>query len=191
MMVKGLHLGVASGAGAKACRSLARVLRAGLVAMVCAGSAHTALAQPGRVPTVTRLVQLFTQLETQLMAAQRQGDGKTLDSLLSDDFEMRVARQPGVPIARAEWLQAQASAKWAAGEWHIEQMAAVERGEWVTVSFRLAPASTGAAGGWFMVDTWQRQGDGWRLASRHAAAVWTAAPLAPGERASPPMRKKI
>src|SRR5439155_8355537 len=60
----------------------------------------------GRVPTVTRLVKLFTEQEAALASAIRAGDASTAGHLLTDDFEMRTGAAPANPIPRAEWLSA-------------------------------------------------------------------------------------
>ena len=132
--------------------------------------------QTARVPTVTRLVKIFLDLEAQLARAAHGGDAAALRSLLADDFEMRVAQRPGVPTPRAEWLAALARRPAPAAE--IEQIAAHDHGAVVDVSFLLRPADGAPL---FIVDTWARAGDGWRLQVRYAAPVAREARLVPGE----------
>lgn len=124
-------------------------------------------AQANAVPTVTRLVKIFLDLEGRLMQAQRDGDAAALGALLTDDFEQRSAPQPGVPVARAEWLgRAKREAAVQAGR--IEQMAAHDHGSVVVVSFLVRPDSGTPR---FIVDTWAKAGDSWKLAVRYSAAA--------------------
>lgn len=121
----------------------------------------------GRVPTMTRLVAQFMDLELRMLDAQRAGDSPTLQALLGEDFELRAAREPGSPVPRAEWLKTQAGQSGAAGA--IEQMAVHNLGSAVNVSYLLRPEGTGPAR--FVVDTWVRNGDAWHLKVRYAAPV--------------------
>src|SRR5438105_2422064 len=72
-----------------------------------ASAAHAADQQPtgGRVPTVTRLVKLFTDRELALSDAVRVGDAKKAQEFLADDFEMRTGAAAANPIPRADWLR--------------------------------------------------------------------------------------
>lgn len=151
---------------------------------------RAAWSQTARVPTVTRLVKVFLDLESQLLQAQRGGDAAALQPLLADDFEMRVARRPGTPIPRAEWLAAVDRRK--PPEAVIEQMAAHEHGAVVDVSFLLRPTDAQAGAPLFVVDTWAKDGPAWRLKVRYAAPVGTAALRVPGEGEADeaPIRKK-
>jgi ketosteroid isomerase-like protein len=151
-------------------------------------------AQAGRVPTVTRLVQQFLELEDKLLDAQRRGDHAALDALLAPDFEMRVARQPGTPIARAEWLAALPATHWPAGAVVNEQMAAHEHaGPTIIVSFRQRPERAADARHLpplFIVDTWQRDGEQWLLAARYAGPAGDPLTAVPGDSRSTAVRKK-
>lgn len=126
--------------------------------MAAAGLAGPASAQLARVPTVTRLVKLFRDLELQLLS------GADPAPLLADDFELRPARQPGVPVPRAEWLAQPASLRGSGGT--LEQMAAHDNGPSVTVSFLWRPEQGTPQ---FIVDTWVRDGEGWKLKVRYQA----------------------
>ncbi|MGE5117463.1 MAG: hypothetical protein ACM3N6_13340, partial [Betaproteobacteria bacterium] len=107
--------------------------------------------------------------------------------LTTDDFELRVARRPGVPVARAEWLGALAARR--PGEASVEQMAVHDHGAVADVSFLLRPAEAGAAP-LFVVDSWRREGGGWKLQVRYAAPVAPDAGPVPGEDAAPTIDKK-
>lgn len=139
------------------------------------------------VPTVTRLVKVFQQLETQFAQAARAGDTAALEALLADDFELRAARRPGEPVARAQWLAA--IQQQPAPDARIEQMAAHDHGAIVDVSFLLRPVAAGPAkrgteAPLFIVDTWARDGDAWRLKVRYAGVVGSSPQRVPGEGAA-------
>src|SRR5206468_5199057 len=77
-----------------------------LAAIACSSAAPAADERPtgGPVPTVTRLVKLFTEREAALADAVRAGDEKRTQDFLADDFEMRIAAAPANPIPRTEWI---------------------------------------------------------------------------------------
>jgi len=147
-----------------------------LAALAAALPLPAARAQTGRVPIVTRLVKSLLEFETRLAQAASAGDAATLQTLLADDFEMRVARRPGVPTPRAEWLAALARRPAPPAE--VEQIAAHDHGAVVDVSFVLRSAKAAPL---FVVDTWIKDGDSWRLKVRYAAPVARSAPRVPGE----------
>ena len=149
-----------------------------------------AWAQTTRVPTVTRLVKLFLDLETQLQQAAHTGDAAALAALLADDFELRVARRPGTPVARAEFLAAMARKP--PPEAAIEQIAAHDHAAVVNVSFLLRPVGASRKGlpTLFVVDTWSREGEVWRLRVRYAAAVGVDDRGLPGEGDAAPIDKR-
>ena len=145
-----------------------------------------AAAQPApetsRVPTVTRLVKTFSELEARLMAGFAGRDTAAIEQIVDADFEMRSGSTPGTPVPRAEWIR-QSIDKPDRGS--IEQMAVHDFGSVAVVSFRqvhAAPSATNPHRDLFIIDSWKRVGDGWRLATRYlsdAAAPPSAAP-APG-----------
>jgi hypothetical protein len=119
-------------------------------------------AERQRVPTVTRLVQLFSTLEIELMTAVQQGDAPAIGKMLADDFELRSGATPGTPTPRAEWLkqsQGQAAAP-------IEQMAVHDYGAAAVVSYMW---KRGVRLDVFVVDVWAKSGDGWKLSVRYAS----------------------
>src|SRR5437764_14010070 len=75
-----------------------------LLAWAASASAADERATGGRVPTVTRLVKLFTEQEAALASAIRAGDASTVERLLTDDFEMRTGAMPSNPVPRDERL---------------------------------------------------------------------------------------
>ena len=69
-------------------------------AVVALVVATPALAQPSpRIPTVTRLVKIFSELETRLLESAHAADASTLDAMLSG---VELVRSAGVaPPARS------------------------------------------------------------------------------------------
>ncbi|MHB8493171.1 MAG: nuclear transport factor 2 family protein [Casimicrobiaceae bacterium] len=164
------------------------IAAAASLAMVLAGCLGSpAAAQPvqasGRIPTVTRLVKVFYDLESRLVSNLVARNATAIDQALEPDFEMRAGSMPGTPVPRADWMrQEQANPSEAA----IDQMAVHDFGSVAIVSFRLSPAATPASGanqGLFIVDCWKRDGNGWKLATRYlsnAAAPASAIPVSVG-----------
>lgn len=131
-----------------------------------------------RVPTVTRLVQMFSELESRLDAAARQHEAAALDRLLHADFELRNATRPGTPLPRAEFVQQMLDRPMAPAR--TEQMAVHDVGAAAIVSF--LRRSTDEAETLFVVDVWSRTGDDWRLQVRYvgpggAQAAQSGAPM--------------
>lgn len=143
-----------------------------LILALLLGVAAPAFAQtpshPGRVPTVTRLVKLFSQLEQDLAAKAHAKDASALDAVLDPAFEMRAGTTPGVPVPRDAWMRdARASANDAG---RLEQMAVHDFGDVAVVSFRAVGAKR-AARDRFIVDCWKRDGTTWKLAVRYQSDI--------------------
>lgn len=125
-------------------------------------------AQTSRVPTVTRLVKIFSGLESGLVAQAHSSDAAALEQSLDPSFEMRIGAEPGTPIPRDEWIRHARAAK--DQNSRIEQMAVHDFGEVAIVSFRQSVSGGSKGGGGanrFIVDCWKRAGDGWKLAVRY------------------------
>lgn len=116
----------------------------------------------GRIPTVSRLVQLFSSLEIEWMEAASRGDASALAKLVADDFEGRNDQAPGVPTPRAEFL---AAARGVAAPTPSE-MAVRALGDVAVVSCRMR---RGDERGPFVVDVWVRTGGGWKVVARYAS----------------------
>jgi uncharacterized protein DUF4440 len=140
---------------------------------------------PAQGPTVTRLVQVFTGLETEWMQAVQKKDQATLERLLLDDFELRAADAPGVPVPRADWIRDALGAA-AVRSFDLRQMAVRALADTAVVSFvchvdtgTTAPQSTGDI---LVVDIWlQRQGE-WKAAARYLAPALHASMPGAGAR---------
>jgi len=138
------------------------------IAFVCAvATVGPASSQPpatGRIPTVSRLVMLFTEQETRLAERVAARDQAGVSSLLTEDFELRASSQPGRPIPRAEWIQQSLRSPGRSDA--PMQMAVHDLGSAAIVSFlQRADSKTNL----FIVDVWRRTGDEWKLAVRYAA----------------------
>jgi hypothetical protein len=157
--------------------------KAVVLAVAAACIALPAYAQPTpqskRIPTVTRLVKIFSQLEGELYT--KAADSAALERMLDPAFEMRDGAAPGEPIPRDEWIRRSRSAGWTP---RIDQMAVHDFGDVAIVSFR--QVETGRTRHErFIVDCWKRTGDGWQLAVRYASAGDQGA-NAPGEKKRTP-----
>jgi ketosteroid isomerase-like protein len=145
-----------------------------IAASVCFTSPVAADDAAGRVPTVTRLVKIFSMLENDWSDAVRQRNTAVVEKMVAPDFEMRTAAAPGVPIPRADWMrQSMIDPSFAS---HTEQMAAHDYGNVVVVSFLWnvdatagGDAAASVAARFFVVDTWMQDGGNWRIGARYVA----------------------
>lgn len=126
------------------------------ITLVCA-------AQSVRVPTVTRTVQLFGELERKLASS----DSSARAQVLTDDFEERLCAAPGTPVPRDEWLQ-----KVAASGAAFSQEAVHAFGE---ISIYSALKTEGMNNE-MIVDTWKQVDGGWKLAVRYSCPATGAKP---------------
>ena len=122
----------------------------------------------GRIPTVTRLVRVFFEVEGRLGEAVEKRDMPAVAKLLSDDFEMRVGAMPGTPIPRAAWIQQSFAEPKSSPD--MEQMAVHDFGKIAIVSFlwKLKVAESKMVRDVFIVDTWRQEAGAWKLAVRYA-----------------------
>jgi len=147
-------------------------------------SAADERATGGRVPTVTRLVKLFTEQEAALATAIRAGDASAVERLLTDDFEMRTGATPANPVPRAEWLTAMMGARNPGDD--VTGMAVHDLNGAAIVSFVQGRGQTAI----FVVDVWRAADTDWKLAIRYAAPAGNAAVAIPGAGATPPVIPK-
>ena len=147
---------------------LARSLAAAfcLAASVAGSQAQSVRSQ---VPVVTRLVRIYLDYEQRLFDAVNRRDADEIGRLLADDFEMRVASQPGQPIPRADWIAQRL--KEPAVATSMSQMAVRDYGDVQIVSFL---ASNSIRGGRkrdiMVVDVWKPAGDVAVLQARYEGA---------------------
>ena len=133
----------------------------------------------GRVPTVTRLVKLFTEQEAALASAIRAGDASTVERLLTDDFEMRTGAMPANPVPRDEWLSEMMRVRNPGDD--ATGMAVHDLNGAAIVSFAQGRGQSAI----FVVDVWRAAGNDWKLAIRYAAPAESAALPIPGAGAAP------
>jgi ketosteroid isomerase-like protein len=156
----------------------------GLSALLGSALAAEQAAPRGRgAPIPTRNVLTFTKLENAWIDAIRRHDTEALGRIVSEDFEIRSAAAPGVPTARDEALHAWAQLP--AFQSSIGQMAVHEYGELMLVSFvwkldEGAGGSPSSQQAFFVVDTWKRAGNEWKVAVRYAAPIVEGSPPVPG-----------
>ena len=129
---------------------------------------------PGRVVITTRLVAIFSDLESNMLTALQKRDIAALDKSLSDEFQVWTADPPGSPLPREDW-QAQALASPPAS-FHLRQMAVRRVSDDVAIaSFVLQESSTRdgkeISEQQFIVDVWKKAGDGWLCTDRYASIV--------------------
>jgi ketosteroid isomerase-like protein len=153
-----------------------------LVGLLVAGSATADGQGPTRrVPTMTRNVLIFSQLENDWIDAVQKHDTKALDKLVAPDYELRSGATPGVPTPRDDSLKQ--SFALPAFQSSISQMAVHEYPDLMVVSFLWTitpPQGTGIAQKVFVVDTWKRVGDSWQVLVRYASPSSGAATAIPG-----------
>lgn len=171
--------------GAAAARMI--LMRRLLVTVVLASLACVATAQPApgaqRVPTVTRLVKLFSELEIALNDRIAAKDAAAIARTLDAGFEARNADTPGTPIPRDEWMRLAVVDP--ARSARIDQMAVHDFGTVAVVSFRQVDEAAQASASHrerFIVDCWMRAGERWMLAVRYVG-VGTTSPATQRKRA--------
>jgi hypothetical protein len=156
-----------------------------LVALMAATQAADERPTGGRVPTVTRLVKLFTEREAALADAVRAGDAERAQQLLTNDFEMRTGAASGSPIPRSDWLAEMIRSR-DPGE-AASGMAVHDLDGTAIVSF----TQGGGPNAVFVVDVWRPvTNNDWQLAIRYAAPAGTAAFPIPGAGAAAPVIPK-
>ena len=133
-----------------------------------------------RIPTVTRLVKQFFEIETTLNEKLAANDAAALDTLVDADFEARSAENPGTPIPRADWLRV---ASGRANKPRIDQMAVHDFGSIAIVSFtqNLRAKAATQDSSRMIVDCWKRSGERWLLVVRYESTYAAARPP-PGDR---------
>ena len=164
---------------------------AGVFASASNASAADTPATGGRIPTVTRLVKRFLELEGTLATNLRAGKTAAVATMLADDFELRVASMPGHPTPRDEWLRR--AVEQPGPEVQIEQMAVHDYGAVAVVSFlqaAMAGQQRDAARDIATVDVWKRNGDAWILAVRYAGPAGAQDFVIPGASTDPPIPKR-
>jgi ketosteroid isomerase-like protein len=135
----------------------------------------------GRIVTVTRLVAMFSDLESQWLTAIQQKDENALKRLLADDFQVWTPTPPGDPISREDWLKQAGAGK--LESFHLRQMAVRSlNDETALASFVLSETVERAGKATrhdnFVVDVWRKTGDQWHVTDRYISQITGASPPA-------------
>lgn len=145
------------------------------------------------VPTVTRTIQIFSNLENAWNDGVKNRDSEALKKILSDRYELRTSALPGRPTPRDESIAL--AFKEAPFSSRIEQMAVHEYGELMIVSFQWdleVDNSSPLASKIFVVDTWKRVDGDWQVQGRYAAPADGTSKMVPGfDSQQPQVNKKI
>ena len=135
------------------------------------------------VPTVTRLVKLFTQLEHDIITSLKNNDKPMLSSLVDDRFEMQVASQSKEPVPMSAWLD-KSLAESSLYQYEISNMSVYDYGGTAIVSFNWQAFSpkkdSSVSPGVFIVDVWKKERPGWKLAIRFAEGLQKSGERFPG-----------
>ena len=161
-------------------KTLFLTLLLSMTVSVFAASASASEGSAGRIPTVTRLVRMFSEMEGNLVQAVEKRDKQAVSKMLSDDFEMRIGATPGDPIPRAAWMQQSFAEPKSSSI--IEQMAVHDFGKVAVVSFLWKMQIEKSAGVHeiSIVDIWTQGPDNWKLTVRYAGPTGTVASPLPG-----------
>ncbi len=144
-----------------------------------------------QIPVVTRLVQLYSQLEQSLAEAINRKDLREVNRLVASDFELRSGGSIGAPVPRADWLEQ--SLKDAPLSVSIGQMAVHEYDNVRVVSFLMTrPDAARPEPPIAIVDVWLQSGDSSVLKVRYAAIQESgSSALVPGEVPRPRIEKRF
>ncbi|MDD5460268.1 MAG: hypothetical protein PHG00_01340 [Methylococcales bacterium] len=145
----------------------------------------------GKIPSLTRQVKTFSELENDLIEALKSRNQLKLDQLVAEDFEMRTAASPDNPVPYSEWLKTSLEEA-SAYTFHIGRMAVHDLNENAIVSFVWDSFADNKQGirNVFLVDVWKKQGVAWKLAIRYASPVQDADIKVPGFSGKEPVIEK-
>ncbi len=140
---------------------------------VLAHSQATPKSGPGRIVTVTRLVAMFSDLESQWLTAVQQKDESALKRLLADDFQVWTPTPPGDPITREDWLKQ----AWAGRleSFHLRQMAVRSLTDDTALASFVLSETVERAGkttrrDYFVVDVWRKNDNQWQVTDRYVSS---------------------
>jgi hypothetical protein len=158
----------------------------GIACVVVAQQPGRDQSSPRRVATTTRLVALFSQLESEWMQAVLHKDDSALARLLGEDFQLWTP-ETSAPIPREDW-QKEVLAR-SLTSFRFRQMAVRSLSENSAVTSFVLSESVQSGGKQrveehFVVDIWSKDADRWVCTDRYAAPL-----LAAAKRAQPEDRK--
>lgn len=125
------------------------------------------------IPSVTRLVKLYSDAEMNLQETILQGNVEKIRQSIADNFEYRSGNNPGVPVPREEWIKTMLQHP----EWmsrSITQVAAREIGDITILSFKWASknkTSQSSNHEMFVVDVWRGGENNSLLLARYSATA--------------------
>jgi ketosteroid isomerase-like protein len=132
--------------------------------------------EPSRIVTVTRLVAMFSDLESQWLRAMQRKDESTLNRLLAEDLQVWTPTPPGDPIPREDWLRQALADR--LESFHLRQMAVRSVNDDIAlVSFvwseTVVRGGKSATSHYFVVDVWRkdRDNDRWQVTDRYISSV--------------------
>jgi hypothetical protein len=135
--------------------------------------AETPAGEMARVPTVTRLVQIFSQLESEVITALKQKDQAKLSKLMDQNFQLQVALKSADFVPLSKWLNT-SLAEAHSYSYNLSDMAVRDLDQVVMVSFAWKPYETSkkmAPSEVFVIDVWKKEGADWKLALRFASTA--------------------
>ena len=125
-----------------------------------------------RIVTATRLVTIFSGLETELLTNIQKKNEAGFKPLLSDDFQIWMAH--GDPIPVEDWIEA-VSANYALKKFKISQMSVRDFGNMAVVKFVRSQQAEfqghDDSGEFLVVDVWIKDGDSWKLSDRYVSKL--------------------
>ena len=131
---------------------------------------------PGRIQITTRLVALFSELETGWYEAVEHKDGATLNRLLGEEFQVWTPASAG-PVSREDWQRGAFSGN--LQSFRLRQMAVRSLSDEIAVASFVLNERVQAGGKleqqeFFVVDVWTKVSNHWLCTDRYTAPVASA-----------------
>jgi len=140
--------------------------------------------EPIKVPTMTRLVKIYGELESNLTMAILGLDGSKIDELLTEDFEQRTPLTADDPTPRAEWLAACSKDAKVLNAVILSKMAVRDLGSSVVASFVMVDRNHQKQPLFFVMDVWIEQQGHQQLKNRFLSPIGDRSPTSLCERPS-------
>jgi len=130
-----------------------------------------------RIITATKQVQIFINLEMQMLKAVQKKDQPGLEAMLDEGFQIEMPDAD--PLAGEDWLDQVMAKDFTLQKFAIREMSVVDLGNAAIVKFERRQDATykgqPASGEFFIVDVWKKAGDSWKLANRFVSKSSSAA----------------
>ena len=125
------------------------------------------------ITTATRQVSFFTGLERQMLRAVQKKDKVALEAMLTDECDISM---PGAdPLAGPDWIDSVMDKDFTLQSFVLREMSVADLGDAAVVKFdriqQAAYKGKNESGEFFVVDLWQKSGDGWKLANRYVSKI--------------------